>query len=148
MASLNKVMLIGNIGREPQRAALTTGQQCAKLDLATSRKYKNKAGEAQELTEWHKIQIWGKLAEIFFSLNVRSGQSIYVEGELHHKQWDDAKGARHYMTVITCSAFQLLGKKSDAQAASPSPAYAHTPATANAPQDAPGYNPEDDDLPF
>ena len=110
MAFLNKVMLIGNIGKAPEiRVNQATGKKVVKFSLATSKRYRDANGEQKELTEWHTVVGFGKLADIFEQLGVRKGMSLYVEGELTNRSWtDQTSGQKRYATEINMATFQLL----------------------------------------
>lgn len=110
MPFLNKVMLIGNIGKDPEiRVSPTSGKKVVKFSLATSKRYRDNNGEQKELTEWHTIVGFGKLAEIVEQLGIRKGTSLYVEGELTNRSWtDQASGQKRYATEINMATFQLL----------------------------------------
>lgn len=110
MAYLNKVMLIGNIGKYPEiRVNQATGKKVVKFSLATSKRYRDANGEQKELTEWHNIVGYGKVADIFEQLGIRKGMSLYVEGELTTRSWvDNATQQKRYATEINMSTFQLL----------------------------------------
>jgi len=110
MAYLNKCMLIGNLGKDPEiRVNQITGKKVVKFSLATSKRYRDNNGEQKELTEWHTVVGFGKLAEIVEQLGVRKGMSLYVEGELATRSWtDQASGQKRYATEINMSTFQLL----------------------------------------
>lgn len=110
MAYLNKCMLIGNIGKDPEiRVNQTTGRKVVKFSLATSKRYRDANGEQKELTEWHTVVGFGKLADIFEQLGIRKGTSLYVEGELTTRSWvDNATQQKRYATEINMSTFQLL----------------------------------------
>lgn len=109
MAYMNKVMLIGNIGKEPEISMTTTGRKKVYFSLATSRRYRDNNGETKEITDWHNIIGWGKIADLIESLGVRKGMSLFVEGTLTYGSWDDqATGQKRYSTDITLDTFQLL----------------------------------------
>lgn len=110
MAYLNKVMLIGNIGKDPEiRVNQTSGRKRVSFSLATSKRYRDNNGEQKEQTEWHTIVGFGKLAEIVEQLGIRKGMSLYVEGELTTRSWtDQASGQKRYSTEINMATFQLL----------------------------------------
>lgn len=110
MAYLNKVMLIGNIGKDPEiRVNPTSGKKVVKFSLATSKRYRDANGEQKELTEWHTVVGFGKLAEIVEQLGIRKGTSLYVEGELTNRSWtDQTSGQKRYATEINMSTFQIL----------------------------------------
>ena len=111
---LNKVILIGNVGKEPEVRAFTD-TKVANLTLATTEKYKDKQGNLQDATEWHNLQIWGKLAEIVEKY-VKKGAQIYVEGKIKQESYESEKGGKKYVTKIIVSELRLLGKKESSQA--------------------------------
>ena len=115
MASLNKVQLIGNVGRDPEIRYLPSGDPVANVTLATSERYKDKAGEKQERTEWHRLVFFGKLAEIVEKY-VTKGNPIYVEGQIRTSEYEK-NGEKRYSTEIVVREMQLLGgRKEDAPA--------------------------------
>ncbi|MCX6640916.1 MAG: single-stranded DNA-binding protein [bacterium] len=105
--SLNKVMLIGNLGRDPELKATASGTQVTTFTLATNRRYKDKSGEFQEETQWHNIVAWGNQAE-FIASYMKKGSRVYVEGRLTHRSWDDKDGQKHYMTEVVLEHFVPL----------------------------------------
>lgn len=111
MASLNKVMLIGNVGKDPEVRTFDSGNKTASITLATSERYKDKSGEYKTQTEWHNIVFWGKLAEIVEAY-VKKGSSIYVEGSLRNRSYEK-DGQTRYITEINASQMQMLGKKDE-----------------------------------
>lgn len=112
MAYLNKVMLIGNIGKDPTISATATGRKCVKFSLATSRRYRDNNGEQKEQTDWHNIVGWGKTADIFEQLGIHKGMTLYVEGELTNRSWtDQTTGQKRYSTEVNISTFQLLSSR-------------------------------------
>ena len=110
---VNKVMLVGNLGRDPEMRALPSGQQVANFSLATSRRYKDRDGNRKDETEWHNIVCFGKQAEIAGQY-LTKGKMIYVEGRLQTRSWDDKEtGKKQYRTEIICENFQMLGSKGE-----------------------------------
>jgi single-strand DNA-binding protein len=106
---LNKVLLIGNLGKDPEMRSLPSGQPVASFTLATSRRWRDKNGQKQEQTEWHQIVIFGKQAEIAGQY-LTKGKQIYVEGRIQTRSWDDrTSGEKKYRTEIICDNFQMLG---------------------------------------
>lgn len=139
MASLNKVMLIGNLGKDPEVRYTTSGQAVASFSLATTEKYKNKSGEWEEKTEWHNIVLWGKLAEIAKDY-LSKGKTAYIEGRLQTRKWQDKDGRDRYTTEIVGDRMQMLSPKGGGGARpgnEPGGAY----------DDPVSYN-QDDDIPF
>ena len=112
MASLNKVMLIGNLGKDPEMKYTPSGQAVATFSLATSRKWKNKEGGDQEDTQWHNIKVWGRSAEVAQQY-LKKGRQIYVEGRLETRTYDDKDGNRKYFTEVVAMQFLMLGSKRD-----------------------------------
>ena len=110
MAYLNKVQLIGNIGKDPEiRVSPQTGKKAVSFSLATSRRYRDNNGEQKEDTQWHNIVGWGKVAEVFEQLGIRKGTSLYVEGRLTNRSWtDQATGQKRYVTEVALDTFQIL----------------------------------------
>jgi single-strand DNA-binding protein len=108
---VNKVILIGNLGRDPEVRSTPSGQPVASFTLATSRKWRDKNGQRQEQTEWHSIVVWGKQAEIAGQY-LTKGKQIYIEGRLQTRSWDDRNtGEKKYKTEIICDTFQMLGQR-------------------------------------
>lgn len=145
MASVNKVIIVGNIGKDPVVRSFNNGGKVVQFSVATSKKYRDANGEMKEETAWHNIRIAGKSAESFEKCDVKKGTSIYLEGELNYRTWNDNAGIRHDMTEIVCFTFQLLGNRQQGNGnAAPAYDYANQQqAQASAPSD------EDmDGLPF
>ncbi|MEI7694404.1 MAG: single-stranded DNA-binding protein [Chlorobium sp.] len=110
---LNKVMLIGHLGNDPESRTTASGQSVANFTVATNENFKDSSGNVQERTEWHRIVVWGKLAEICAQY-LKKGRQIYVEGRLQTRSWDDPKsGEKKYATEIVCSEMQMLGSQRD-----------------------------------
>ena len=110
---LNKVMLIGNLGRDPEVRSTPSGQNVASFSLATNRKWKDRDGNRQEQTEWHNIVCWGRQAEIAGQY-LTKGKQIYVEGRIQTQSWEDKQsGEKKYRTEIVCDRFQMLGGRGD-----------------------------------
>jgi single-strand DNA-binding protein len=106
---LNKVFLIGNLGRDPEVRTTPSGQNVATLRLATSRKWKDRDGNSQEQTEWHSVVCWGRQAEIAGQY-LTKGRQIWVEGRLQTQSWEDrTSGEKRYRTEVVCENFQMLG---------------------------------------
>ena len=140
MASVNKVLLIGNLGRDAEVRYTTGGTAVANFTMATTDRWNDPAtGEKKERTEWHRIVVWGKQAEIAGEY-LRKGRQVYVEGSLQTREWTDRDGNKKYTTEIRAQRFQMLGKRDDAPASSE-----RQEAPAVTEPDA-GYN--EDDIPF
>ncbi|MCF8216784.1 MAG: single-stranded DNA-binding protein [Chlorobium sp.] len=110
---LNKVMLIGHLGNDPELRTTASGQSVANFTVATSENFKDATGNWQERTEWHRIVSWGKLAEIC-NQYLKKGRQVYIEGRLQTRSWDDSKsGEKKYTTEIVCTDMQMLGSPKD-----------------------------------
>ena len=110
MASLNKVLLIGNLGKDPEVRFTASGTAVASFSLATSEKFKNKEGEWEERTEWHNVTLWGRLAEIA-SEYLGKGKTVYIEGRLQTRKWQDKDGKDRYTTEIVGEKMLMLSRK-------------------------------------
>lgn len=110
--SLNKVMLIGKLGKDPETRFLPDGGAVTTLSLATTNQWKGKDGNKQESTEWHRVVMFGKLAEIA-SEHLSKGSTIYVEGRIETKKWKDKDGNDKYSTQIVCDSMKMLGSKGE-----------------------------------
>ncbi|HQR54025.1 MAG TPA: single-stranded DNA-binding protein [Burkholderiales bacterium] len=110
MASVNKVILVGNVGRDPETRYMPSGDAMVNLSLATTDQWKDKNGERQERTEWHRIVIFGKTAEIAGQY-LRKGSQIYIEGRLQTRKWTDKEGQERYTTEIVADRMQMLGSR-------------------------------------
>ncbi|MFS0491177.1 single-stranded DNA-binding protein [Leadbetterella byssophila] len=109
MAALNKVLLIGNLGADPEVKTLPSGDKVATIRMATTETYKNKNGEKVEDTEWHRVEFWGGLAGIVEQY-VKKGDSIYVEGRIRTEKYTDSQNVERYSTKIRASQMQMLGR--------------------------------------
>lgn len=139
MASLNKVLLIGNLGKDPEVRYTTSGQAVASFSIATSEKFKNKSGDMEERTEWHNVVLWGRQAEIAKD-HLGKGSAVFIEGRLQTRKWQDKDGRDRYTTEIVGDRMQFVGPKGDRSGRSggePTTAY----------DDPVAYN-QDDDIPF
>ena len=138
MASVNKVILIGNVGRPPEHRVTPNGTSITTISLATSDRYKDKqTSEMKESTEWHRVVFWGKLAEIANQL-IRSGSQIYIEGRITTQKYQK-EGVDHFSTSITAETLQVLGKK---------PTYSEYPPFTPKPIKPTTEEGEDDGIPF
>ncbi len=157
MASVNKVILIGNLGADPETRFLPSGDAVANIRIATSEKWKDKSGEQQEHTEWHRIAFFGKLAEIAGEY-LKKGSPVYVEGRIRTRKWTDKEGQDKYSTEIVADRMQLLGSRSGGSGGSePMAREPREPAAAGSggggkPQAAGkkggAFDQMDDDIPF
>ena len=108
MASVNRVTLVGNLGRDPELRYTQSGQAVANFTLATNEKWKDKEGNSQERTEWHRIIVWGKSAENCAQY-LQKGRSVYIEGRLQTREWEDREGNKRTTTEVVAQAVQFLG---------------------------------------
>ncbi len=137
---VNKVVLIGNAGQDPEVRHLDSGVAVANFNLATNESYKDKNGEKVTQTEWHRIVLWRGLAEVAEKY-VRKGELLYIEGRLRNRAWDDKDGNKRYTTEVFADNMKMLGKKSDQSGENRQDEPDRTEVTD--PQ-----TPADDDLPF
>jgi single-strand DNA-binding protein len=110
MASVNKVILIGNLGRDPETRYMPDGGAITNISIATTEQWKDKNGDKQEKTEWHRVAFFGKLAEIAGEY-LKKGSQVYVEGRLQTRKWQDKDGQDKYTTEIVANAMQMLGSR-------------------------------------
>ena len=118
MAGVNKVILIGNLGKDPEVRYLDNGVAVANFSLATTENYKNKEGERVSQTEWHNIVLWRGLAEVAEKW-LKKGSSVYVEGKIRTRKWEDKDGNTRYNTEILADNMTMLGSKSTSESAAP-----------------------------
>ena len=147
MASVNRVTIVGNLGKDPEMRSFPNGDQIANVTIATTDKWKDKqTGEAKEATEWHRVAFGGRLAEIVGQY-LRKGSQVYIEGSLRTRKWTDKDGVEKYTTEIRADQMQMLGGKSDGGERAP---QQNTPRAAPAAKPAPasGFDDMDDDIPF
>jgi single-strand DNA-binding protein len=112
MAGVNKVIVVGNLGSDPELKFTANGQAVARFSVATSENWVDKSGQKQERTEWHRIVAWGKLGEIC-GKHLSKGRQAYVEGRLQTSQWEDKQGQKRYTTEVIASVVQFLGSPRD-----------------------------------
>ena len=147
--SVNKAILVGNVGKDPEVRHLEGGISVAKFSLATSESYKNKSGEQVKNTEWHNIVAWRQLAELAEKY-IRKGSQIYVEGKMTNRQYDDKEGNKRYINEIVADTIRLLGRKDDSSFP-PVPNSPGRPQSDPMPVNPPEeqeHSAEGDDLPF
>jgi single-strand DNA-binding protein len=159
MASVNKVIIVGNLGRDPEVRYTPNGSAVCNVSVATTRSWKNKeSGDKTEETEWHRVVFYDKLAEIAGEY-LKKGRSVYVEGRLKTRKWQDKDGVEKYTTEIVATDMQMLGSREGmgggqaseegggyeraAPAARPAAAAANRPAAKSS-----GFSDMDDDIPF
>lgn len=137
MASVNKVILVGRLGKDPEIRYTPSGTAVANFSMATEESYKDKSGEKQNSTTWHNIVAWARLAEICGEY-LKKGSLVYIEGRLQTRSWDDRDGNKKYITEIVAQSMQMLGGKT-----SDKPARKENEPPAYDPSSIP-----DDDIPF
>ncbi len=131
--SVNKVIIVGNLGKDPESRFTPQGTAVTNLSVATNESWKNQSGELQDRTEWHRVVMYGKMAETA-SEYMKKGQMVYVEGRLQTNEWEDQNQVKRKTTEIRCDNFTMLGRRSDSAQGSTAPN--------NKTED------QDDDLPF
>lgn len=111
-SGVNKVILLGNLGRDPEVRFTGGGQSVCNFTVATSDSWKDKSGQKQERTEWHRIVVWGKLAELCGE-HLKKGRQCYVEGRLQTREWTDKEGRKNFTTEIVAEQVTFIGSRSD-----------------------------------
>ncbi|MDH3973784.1 MAG: single-stranded DNA-binding protein [Deltaproteobacteria bacterium] len=139
MAGVNKVILVGNLGRDPEVRYTKSGQAVASFSLATSERWTGKDGNKEEKTEWHRITAWGKLGEICGEY-LSKGKQVYIEGRLQTREWEDKDGNKRQTTEIVANNMTMLGQAGGAPQGGTSNSHS---ASSGGPDDF-----EDDDIPF
>ena len=154
MASVNKVILVGNLGKDPESRFLPDGGAVCNFSIATTDKWKDKSGEQQERTEWHRISTFAKLAEICGEY-LKKGSQVYIEGRLQTRKWQDKEGHDRYTTEIVADRMQMLGSRaggSDSMSRGEPRAATAAPAGGGKPAAKKGggasFDDMDDDIPF
>lgn len=163
MASVNKVIIVGNLGRDPETRYMPNGDAVTNIAVATTESWKDKnSGEKKELTEWHRITFYRKLAEIAGQY-LKKGSQIYVEGRLQTRKWTDKEGVERYTTEIIADTMQMLGSRQGMGGGAPAPMdddYGSAPAprqsaggagggaARGSSRPAPNFSDMDDDIPF
>lgn len=135
MSSLNKAIIMGNLGRDPEVRFTTSGQAVCNFSVATSRRWTDGQGQKQEKTEWHNIVVWGKTAENCGKY-LAKGRTVLIEGEIQTRSWDDKDGNKKYTTEIVARDVQFIGG-GGGQAKSEEPVQAELPGTADTGDDIP-----------
>ncbi len=147
MASVNRVTIVGNLGKDPEMRSFPSGDQVANVTIATTDKWKDKqSGEMKEATEWHRVTFNGRLAEIVGQY-LRKGSQVYVEGSLRTRKWTDKDGVEKYSTEIRADQMQMLGSKQDGGERQAAPPRQAAPQ-AQAPRPSSGFDDMDSDIPF
>ncbi len=166
MAGVNKAILVGNLGRDPELRHTPNGQAVVNFTLATSENWTDKSGERQERTEWHRIVVWGKTAEMC-NQYLSKGRTVYVEGRIQTREWEDKEGTKRYTTEINASTVNFIGPRtgggagdgsygggsgrggsSEASGTNPSSTPSSTPPSTPSGGQVDAGPPVDDDIPF
>ncbi|MCF8283469.1 MAG: single-stranded DNA-binding protein [Sphingobacteriales bacterium] len=144
MSGVNKVILVGHLGKDPEVRHLENGVNVASFSLATTETITNKSGERQDLTEWHNIVVWRGLADVAEKY-LKKGKQVYLEGKIRTRSWEDKEGVKRYTTEIVADTFTMLGKKDDGSPSSnPSSTKSELPSASDIVNSSVG----EDDLPF
>lgn len=146
MSGINKVILVGHLGKDPEVKTIESGVKVAKFSLATTESYKDKSGERKDVTEWHNVTCWRNLAEIAEKY-LTKGKQIYVEGKIRSRTWED-NGVKKYAIDIVADSFTMLGSRSDANDNSGKTIPDATPGLPINEPDLPPFMAEEEDLPF
>jgi single-strand DNA-binding protein len=141
MASVNKVILIGNLGQDPELRYTPSGQAVTKFSMATNRHWRDKDGQPQVSTTWHNIVCWGRQAEVAKEY-LRKGQPVYIEGRIDNRSYEDKEGIKKWISEVIVRNLQFIGGRPE-QAEAPIPPPQEQPA-----EPPPDVTTEDDDLPF
>jgi single-strand DNA-binding protein len=155
MASVNKVILVGNLGKDPETRYMPNGDQVTNITVATSDQWTDKAsGDKKEATEWHRVVFFRRLAEIAGQY-LKKGSQVYIEGALKTRKWQDKEGQDRYTTEIVANEMKMLGKREGMGQADEGPSRessggrpAQRPAAQNTPATGGGFGDVEDDIPF
>jgi len=139
MASVNKAIIIGNLGQDPELKYMPSGDAVCNFTIATKDTWKDRDGNQQEKTEWHRIVAFRRVAEICGEY-LKKGKQVYIEGKIQTRSWEDKDGVKRYSTEIVADRMQMLGRRDEEPESAPAP----PPAETGAPAD----KDDEDDLPF
>ena len=140
MRGVNKVILIGNLGKDPELRYLPSGQPVAKFSLATGSRWKDKEGQWQDRTDWHNIVVFGRIAEVCNEY-LKKGRQVYIEGRVQTRSYDDRDGNKKWITEIVAQSVQMLGRKGEGEGEEEIPEPVEEPQAGETKS-------KDDDLPF
>lgn len=146
MSGINKVILVGHLGKDPEVKTIENGVKVAKFSLATTESYKDKSGGRKDVTEWHNVTCWRNLAEIAEKY-LTKGKQIYVEGKIRSRTWED-NGVKKYAIDIVADSFTMLGSKSDANDNAGKPPTNEPQGQSINEPELPPFMAEEEDLPF
>jgi single-strand DNA-binding protein len=148
MASVNKVIIIGNLGKDPETRYLPSGDAVTNITVATTESWKDKkSGDKQEHTEWHRISFFGRQAEVAGEY-LKKGSPVYVEGRIRTRKWQDKDGQDRYSTEVVADRLQLLGSRGGSEGGSAPEYPANNGAKAGAKKGGGNFDDMDDDIPF
>jgi single-strand DNA-binding protein len=147
MAGVNRVILIGNLGKDPEIRNLEGGAKVANFPLATTESYKNKNGERVESTEWHNIVLWRGLADVSERF-LKKGNSVYIEGKLKTRSWEDQQGNKRYITEVIADNMTMLGGRKDDNGGASAEKKEENEEEVNPPDPSEVSDDVSDDLPF
>ena len=146
MSGINKVIIVGRLGADPEMKQIGSGSTVTRLNVATSESWTDKqSGQKQEKTEWHRITVWGKLAEIC-GKHLSKGRQVYVEGRLQTRSWEDQQGQKRYATEIVANTVQFLGSSGERTQNSQSSGSSENDFQDFGPE--PSFDQSSDDIPF
>lgn len=145
MSGVNKVILVGRLGADPEIKSVGSGQSVARLNLATSENWTGKDGQKQERTEWHRIVVWGRQAENC-AKHLSKGRQVYVEGRLQTRSWEDQQGQKKYTTEIVASTVQFLGGGASERSSSQNTSASDEQFNDFGPE--PSFDQSSDEIPF
>ncbi|MQA88669.1 MAG: single-stranded DNA-binding protein [Gemmatimonas sp.] len=154
--SVNKAIIVGNLGADPEVRSVSSGSQVANLSVATSRRWNDRSGQQQEKTEWHRIVLWEKLADVA-DRYLKKGDSVYIEGEIEYRSYDDKDGNTRYVTEIRARELVMLGSRESGSSGGGNSQRERQPAAAATPSKekegsyddfSTDFPEEEDDLPF
>jgi single-strand DNA-binding protein len=145
MASVNRVILIGNLGRDPELRYTAGGQPVASFSVATNERWNDREGKPQERTEWHRIVVWGKQAENCANY-LQKGRTVYIEGRLQTREWEDKEGQKRQTTEVVAQTVQFLDRREGPARGAGASGSPHEPESGPGP--GPGPGPAGDDIPF
>lgn len=145
MSGINKVILVGRLGADPEMKSVGSGQTVTRLNVATSESWTDKTGQKQERTEWHRITVWGKLAEIC-GKHLSKGRQVYIEGKLQTRSWEDQQGQKRYATEIVANTVQFLGAAGERTSSQSTAGSSDTDFQDFGPE--PSFDQSADDIPF
>src|ERR1700682_878232 len=145
--SVNKAILVGRLGKDPETRYTSGGQAVCNFTMATDETYKDRSGERQKRTEWHRIVVWGKQAEIAQQY-LRKGSLIFLEGRIQTRQWDDREGQKRTTVEIVANNFRMLGGRSDSAGGSAGAAHVEADTSPAPAEELPAPEVSDEDIPF